>query len=87
MADAIGESDEPALVGGRGRLLSRRSTRSKGKGKGRSRNGGTFLAEISVPVALLAGVQYMKSRGSRSGTKRRKTRRNYKNKSQKRRRR
>ena len=85
MADAIGESDEPALVGGRGRLLSRRSTRSKGKG--RSRNGGTFLAEISVPVALLAGVQYMKSRGSRSGTKRRKTRRNYKNKSQKRRRR
>ena len=57
---------EPIVVGGRGRILSKR--------RGRGRSGGTFLAEISVPVALLAGVQYMKNRKGRSTGKRRKSR-------------
>ena len=72
---------EPVVVGGRGRILSKR------RGRGRGRSGGTFLAEISVPVALLAGVQYMKNRKGRSTGKRRKSRKNYRKNSLRRRRR
>ena len=75
-------STEP-VVGGRGRILSKR----RGRGRGRGRSGGTFLAEISVPVALLAGVQYMKNRKGHSTGKRRKSRKNYRKNSLRRRRR
>ena len=74
-------NNEPVVVGGRGRILSKR------RGRGRGRSGGTFLAEISVPVALLAGVQYMKNRKGHSTGKRRKSRKNYRKNSLRRRRR
>jgi Mg-chelatase subunit ChlD len=55
----------PGIGGGR-----RRSSR-KGRGKGRGRKGGSFLAEITVPAALLAATQYMKGPSSYRRTKRR----------------
>jgi hypothetical protein len=73
------------IVGGR----KRGSKRSKNRGRktGRGRKGGTFLAEISVPVALLAATQYMKSRrGSYGKSRRRGSKKSYRNKSVRRRR-
>jgi len=51
----------------------RGSRRGKGRGKktGRGRKGGSFLAEITVPAALLAATQYMKGPSSYRRTKRR----------------
>ena len=46
------------LTGGR-RHGSRRS-KGRGRKSGRGRKGGSFLAEITVPAALLAATQYMK---------------------------
>jgi hypothetical protein len=74
-----GEFQFPGLGGGR-----RHSSR-RGKGKGRGRKGGSFLAEITVPAALLAATQYMKGPSSYRRTKRRGSRR--RNKSSQRRRR
>jgi Mg-chelatase subunit ChlD len=78
--DTMGGSFEmPGMRGGR-----RRGSR-KGKGKGRGRKGGSFLAEITVPAALLAATQYMKGPSSYRRTKRRGSRR--RNRSSQRRRR
>jgi len=67
-----------ALTGGR-RYRGRRGMGSISRGRGRK--GGSFLAEVSVPVALLAATQYMKSRrryGKTSNRRRRRnTRKNY----------
>ena len=68
-----------ALTGGR---------RKRGMGS-RGRKGGTFLADISVPVALLAATQYMKGRrryGKTSNRRRRRTRKNVRRRSGNRRR-
>lgn len=69
-----------ALTGGR---------RKRGMGS-RGRKGGTFLAEISVPVALLAATQYMKGRRryGKTGNRRRRrmTRKNLRRRSGNRRR-
>lgn len=83
--DAV-SSDPPS--GGRRRRRSSIKGRSRGRGKsrGRGRNGGTFLTEIATPVALLGATQYMKNRIRRKSLKRRRSRKTYKNKSQKRRR-
>jgi hypothetical protein len=68
-----------ALTGGR-RYRGRRGMGSRSRGRGRGRKGGSFLAEVSVPVALLAATQYMKGRrryGKTSNRRRRGTRKNY----------
>ena len=87
-------SEAPISVGGSefqfsglkgGRRHSSRKGKGKGKGKGRGRKGGSFLAEITVPAALLAATQYMKGPSSYRRTKRRGSRR--RNKSSQRRRR
>jgi len=69
-----------ALTGGR---------RKRGMGS-RGRKGGTFLADISVPVALLAATQYMKGRRRYGKTsnrrRRRRTRKNVRRRSGNRRR-
>jgi Mg-chelatase subunit ChlD len=59
--------------------------RRRGSRKGRGRKGGSFLAEITVPAALLAATQYMKGPSSYRRTKRRGSRR--RNRSSQRRRR
>jgi len=72
-----------ALTGGR-RYRGRRGMGSRSRGRGRGRKGGSFLAEVSVPVALLAATQYMKSRrryGKTSNRRRRGTRKNYRRRS------
>jgi hypothetical protein len=76
-----------ALTGGR-RYRGRRGLGmgSRSRGRGRGRKGGSFLAEVSVPVALLAATQYMKSRrryGKTSNRRRRRrgTRKNYRRRS------
>jgi hypothetical protein len=74
-----------ALTGGR-RYRGRRGLvmGSRSRGRGRGRKGGSFLAEVSVPVALLAATQYMKSRrryGKTSSRRRRGTRKNYRRRS------
>ena len=87
------EINEPSMSGGDftfpgfggGRRHSSRRGKGKGKGKGRGRKGGSFLAEITVPAALLAATQYMKGPSSYRRTKRRGSRR--RNKSSQRRRR
>jgi hypothetical protein len=73
------------LMGGR-KHGSRRARSGKGR-SGRGRKGGSFLAEITVPVALLAGTQYMKSRYGYGRSKKRNSKRNYRKKSVRRRRR
>ena len=77
----------PGLLGGR----RHSSRRSKGRGRrsgrsGRGRKGGSFLAEITVPAALLAATQYMKSPSSYRRTKRRGSRRRSRGRSGRRRR-
>jgi len=70
-----------ALTGGR-RYRGRRGMGSRSRGRGRK--GGSFLAEVSVPVALLAATQYMKGRrryGKTSNRRRRGTRKNYRRRS------
>jgi Mg-chelatase subunit ChlD len=62
-----------------------RSRRGRGRKSGRGRKGGSFLAEITVPAALLAATQYMKGPSSYRRTKRRGSRR--RNRSSQRRRR
>lgn len=84
MPSVGGEGVEiPGITGGR----RHRSRRGKGRGRktGRGRKGGSFLAEITVPAALLAATQYMKGPSSYRRTKRRGSRR--RNKSSQRRRR
>ena len=71
-------NEEQQLIGGKKRG-SKRTTRG--------RKGGSFLAEITVPVALLAGTQYMKNRYGYRRSKKRKSKRNYRKKSVRRRRR
>jgi hypothetical protein len=73
------------LMGGR-KHGSRRARSGKGR-SGRGRKGGSFLAEITVPVALLAGTQYMKGRYGYGRSKKRNSKRNYRKKSVRRRRR
>ena len=78
----------PGLLGGR-RHSSRRSKgrgRRSGRRSGRGRKGGSFLAEITVPAALLAATQYMKSPSSYRRTKRRGSRRRSRGRSGRRRR-
>ena len=68
----------------------RASLLSKGRGRksGRGRKGGSFLAEITVPAALLAATQYMKGGpSSYRRTKRRGSRRRNRGRSVRRRRR
>ena len=78
----VGSLDETQMsVGGR-----KRGSRAR---KGRGRKGGTFLAEISVPIALLAATQYMKGtrygRGkSARGRNSRRLRKSYRNRSRRR---
>jgi len=74
-----------ALTGGR-RYRGRRGLVMGSRSRGRGRKGGSFLAEVSVPVALLAATQYMKSRrryGKTSNRRRRRrgTRKNYRRRS------
>ena len=89
--DEMGKMDEgfegtiPGLSGGR-RHSSRRS-KGRGRRSGRGRKGGSFLAEITVPAALLAATQYMKSPSSYRRTKRRGSRRRNRGRSVRRRRR
>jgi hypothetical protein len=78
-------ANEQQLMGGR-KHGSRRARTGKGR-SGRGRKGGSFLAEITVPVALLAGTQYMKSRYGYGRSKKRNSKRNYRKKSVRRRRR
>jgi Mg-chelatase subunit ChlD len=81
-ADTMGGSfDFPGMGGGR----RRGSRKGRGRKSGRGRKGGSFLAEITVPAALLAATQYMKGPSSYRRTKRRGTRR--RNRSSQRRRR
>jgi hypothetical protein len=83
----IGESsmsggfDFSGMGGGR----RRGSRKGRGRKSGRGRKGGSFLAEITVPAALLAATQYMKGPSSYRRTKRRGSRR--RNRSSQRRRR
>jgi hypothetical protein len=79
------EQQQQQLMGGRKRG-SRRARSGKGR-SGRGRKGGSFLAEITVPVALLAGTQYMKGRYGYGRSKKRNSKRNYRKKSVRRRRR
>lgn len=74
----------PGVTGGGRRRGSRRG-KGRGKKTGRGRKGGSFLAEITVPAALLAATQYMKGPSSYRRTKRRGSRR--RNRSSQRRRR
>ena len=60
--------------------------RSRGL-RSRGRKGGSFLTEISVPIALLAATQYMKNRGTRRTGKRRRRGNNYRKRASRRRRR
>jgi hypothetical protein len=72
-----------ALTGGR-RYRGRRGLGMGSRSRSRGRKGGSFLAEVSVPVALLAATQYMKSRrryGKTSNRRRRGTRKNYRRRS------
>ena len=71
----------PGITGGR----RHGSRRGRGRKTGRGRKGGSFLAEITVPAALLAATQYMKGPSSYRRTKRRGSRR--RNRSSQRRRR
>ena len=65
-----------------------RSRSSRARGRGRGRKGGSFLTEISVPIALLAATQYMKNRGTRrTGKRRRRRGNNYRKRASRRRRR
>jgi len=80
-----GDFQFPGFGGGRRHSSRRGKGKGKGKGKGRGRKGGSFLAEITVPAALLAATQYMKGPSSYRRTKRRGSRR--RNKSSQRRRR
>lgn len=64
-----------------------RSRGSRARGRGRGRKGGSFLTEISVPIALLAATQYMKNRGTRRTGKRRRRGNNYRKRASRRRRR
>lgn len=64
-----------------------RSSRYRSVGRGRGRKGGSFLTEISVPIALLAATQYMKNRGTRRTGKRRRRGNNYRKRASRRRRR
>ena len=79
------QQQQQQLMGGR-KHGSRRARSGKGR-SGRGRKGGSFLAEITVPVALLAGTQYMKSRYGYGRSKKRNSKRNYRKKSVRRRRR
>ena len=81
---------EPSMSGGfdfsgMGGGRRRSSRRGRGRKSGRGRKGGSFLAEITVPAALLAATQYMKGPSSYRRTKRRGSRR--RNRSSQRRRR
>lgn len=70
---------DPVTMGG---------ARSRGlRSRGRGRKGGSFLTEISVPIALLAATQYMKNRGTRRTGKRRRRGNNYRKRASRRRRR
>ena len=61
-----GGFDIPGITG------SRRRGSRRGRGRtGRGRKGGSFLAEITVPAALLAATQYMKGPSSYRRSKRR----------------
>ena len=55
----------------------RTRTRTRTRRRGRGRNGGTFVADVATPLALLGATQYMKSKFSRRSSKRRKSRKNY----------
>jgi Mg-chelatase subunit ChlD len=72
-------------MGGSFQMPGMRGGRRRGSRKGRGRKGGSFLAEITVPAALLAATQYMKGPSSYRRTKRRGSRR--RNRSSQRRRR
>jgi Mg-chelatase subunit ChlD len=76
--------DIPGVTSG-GRRRGSRKGKGRGKKTGRGRKGGSFLAEITVPAALLAATQYMKGPSSYRRTKRRGSRR--RNRSSQRRRR
>ena len=77
-------ANEQQLFGGKKRG-SRRT--SRGSRTSRGRKGGSFLAEITVPAALLASTQYMKNRYGYRRSNKRKSKRNYRKKSVRRRRR
>ena len=77
-------ANEQQLLGGKKRG-SRRT--SRGSRTSRGRKGGSFLAEITVPAALLASTQYMKNRYGYRRSNKRKSKRNYRKKSVRRRRR
>lgn len=78
------EQQQQQLLGGKKRG-SRRT--SRGSRTSRGRKGGSFLAEITVPAALLASTQYMKNRYGYRRSNKRKSKRNYRKKSVRRRRR
>lgn len=80
--DTMGGSFDFSGMGGGRRRGSRKG---RGRKSGRGRKGGSFLAEITVPAALLAATQYMKGPSSYRRTKRRGSRR--RNRSSQRRRR
>jgi len=77
---------QPALPVETPKTGGRRRRRRRSAKKGRSRNGGTFVTEIATPLALLGATQYMKNRNARKSLKRHRSRKSYKNRSQKRRR-
>ena len=77
-------NEQQQLLGGKKRG-SRRT--SRGSRTSRGRKGGSFLAEITVPAALLASTQYMKNRYGYRRSNKRKSKRNYRKKSVRRRRR
>ena len=92
MPNAEGFEEMQGIPGITGLTGGRRhgSRRSKGRGRksGRGRKGASFLAEITVPAALLAATQYMKGGpSSYRRTKRRGSRRRNRGRSVRRRRR
>lgn len=77
-------NEQQQLLGGKKRGSSRTT---RGSRTSRGRKGGSFLAEITVPAALLASTQYMKNRYGYRRSNKRKSKRNYRKKSVRRRRR
>ena len=84
MENIYANEQQQQLLGGKKRG-SRRT--SRGSRTSRGRKGGSFLAEITVPAALLASTQYMKNRYGYRRSNKRKSKRNYRKKSIRRRRR
>lgn len=78
---AFTKESEESQDGGRRRGRGRRVRKSR---RGRGNKGGSFLVDMGVPLAFLAATQYAKSRKGYRGTKRNRSRRNFRRRSMRR---